>query len=130
MTFSEAERVVLDEALSDLLVYIQENVPYLSNTSSETITENTMAITTSKIKLQRIKTDKEQKFSLQETKVMYWATSMLRDDNREYLDTTSTSDPDRDTAIETEKICNRLMRFFRQQFSLAGYDIRDIFPNQ
>ncbi len=130
MTFGEDERAVLNESLSDLLVYIQENVPYLSNTSSEAITENTMAITTSKIKLQRIKTDKEQQFSLQEMKVMYWALSMLRDDTREYLDTSPTSDPSRDDAIDTEKICNRLMRFLRQQFSLAGYDIRDIFPNQ
>ncbi len=91
MTFGEDERAVLNESLSDLLVYIQENVPYLSNTSSEAITENTMAITTSKIKLQRIKTDKEQQFSLQEMKVMYWALSMLRDDTREYLDTSPTS---------------------------------------
>ncbi len=130
MTLNENERLILDEALSDLLVYIQENAPYLSNTSSEAITENTMAITTSKLKLQRIKTDKEQQFSLQEMKVMYWALSMLRDDTREFLDTSPTSDPGRDDAIDAEKTCNRLMRFLRQQFSLAGYDIRDIFPDQ
>lgn len=130
LTLNENERLILDEALSNLLVYIQESVPNLSNTSSEAITANTMAITTSKLKLQRIKTDKEQQFSLQEMKVMYWALSMLRDDTREFLDTSPTSDPGRDDAIDAEKTCNRLMRFLRQQFSLAGYDIRDIFPDQ
>lgn len=129
MTLNENERLILDEALSNLLVYIQKNVPNLSNTSSEAITANTMAITTSKVKLQRIKTNSEQQFSLQEMKVMYWATSMLRDDTREFLDTAAISDPDRNTSIDTEKACNRLMRFLRQQFSLAGYDIRDIFPD-
>ena len=130
MTLNENERLILDEALSNLLVYIQESVPNLSNTSSEAITANTMAITTSKLKLQRIKTDKEQQFSLQEMKVMYWALSMLRDDTREFLDTSPNSDPGRDDAIVAEKTCNRLMLFLLQQFSLAGYDIRDIFPDQ
>lgn len=130
MTLNENERLILDEALSNLLVYIQESVPNLSNTSSEAITANTMAITTSKVKLQRIKTNSEQQFSLQEMKVMYWATSMLRDDTREFLDTAAISDPDRNTAIDTEKACNRLLRFLRQQFSLVGIDIQDIFPDQ
>ena len=78
MNLGESERLILDESLSNLLVYIQENIPYLSNTSSEAITANTTAITTSKLKLKRITTSKEQQFTLQEMKVMYWAVSMLR----------------------------------------------------
>lgn len=130
MNLGESERLILDESLSNLLVYIQENIPYLSNTSSEAITANTTAITTSKLKLKRITTRKEQQFTLQEMKVMYWAVSMLREDTREFLDNSSNSDPDRDVAIDTEKSCNRLLRFLKEQFSLAGIDIQDIFPNQ
>lgn len=130
MNLGESERLILDESLSNLLVYIQENIPYLSNTSSEAITANTTAITTSKLKLKRITTSKEQQFTLQEMKVMYWAVSMLREDTREFLDNSSNSDPDRDVAIDTEKTCNRLLRFLKEQFSLAGIDIQDIFPNQ
>ncbi len=130
MNLGESERLILDESLSNLLVYIQENIPYLSNTSSEAITANTTAITTSKLKLKRITTSKEQQFTLQEMKVMYWAVSMLREDTREFLDNSSNSDPDRDVAIDTEKSCNRLLRFLKEQFSLAGIDIQDIFPNQ
>ena len=130
MNLGESERLILDESLSNLLVYIQENIPYLSNTSSEAITANTTAITTSKLKLKRITTSKEQQFTLQEMKVMYWAVSMLREDTREFLDNSSNSDPDRDVAIDTEMTCNRLLRFLKEQFSLAGIDIQDIFPNQ
>ena len=130
MNLGESERLILDESLSNLLVYIQENIPYLSNTSSEAITANTTAITTSKLKLKRITTSKEQQFTLQEMKVMYWAVSMLREDTREFLDNSSNSDPDRDVAVDAERTCNRLLRFLKEQFSLAGIDIQDIFPNQ
>ncbi len=120
MKINEIERTIITEALSDLLLYIQKSVPHLRNTSAENLTANTMAISTAKIKLSRIVEDPEQKFTLMELKVMYWALRELSANTRDFLDSVSLSDPDRNTAFETEKTCNHLLRFFRDQFEKAG----------
>ena len=127
LNINEFDRTLITEALSDLLLYIQENVPNLSAASAEDINKNTMAISTAKIKLSRITEDPEQKFSLMELKVMYWAVQALRSETRAFLDSASPSDPDRDSAFETEKTCNRLLRVFRTQFEQAGASLPDEF---
>ena len=120
MNINETDRMIITEALSNLLIDFQESIPHLVNNSSDDVTAHTLAISTAKIKLNKITKDKEQNFSLLEVTVMYWALQDLRAGTRYFLDTTSLSDPDRNTAIETEKTCNRLIRFFRSQFEQAG----------
>lgn len=127
MNINESDRTLITEALSDLLLYIQENIPNLSAASTENINKNTMAISTAKIKLNRITEAPEQKFSLMELKVMYWAIQTLRSETRDFLDSASPSDPDRDSAFETEKACNRLLRVFRTHFEQAGASLPDEF---
>lgn len=130
MRLNEFERIIIDEALSDLLFLIQEGVPHFKNAVAEDITKNTLAITSSKMKLKRIPTDTTQGFTLQEMKVIYWALSILRDTTLEFLDSAPLEDPDRDTAIDTQKTCNRLMRSLREAFSQQGIDIQKLFPQK
>lgn len=129
MTLNESDRTVLTEALSDLLVFIQNAAPHLKNTSGENIMENTMAIASAKIKLSKLPGDNTLQFTLQELKVMYWALSNLRDDIREFLDSAPPSADERDAALDAEKTCNRLLRFFRNEFLRNGVDIRKMFPH-
>lgn len=129
MNFNENERIVLTEALSDLLIYLQESAAHLSPAAAENLTANTLAIASAKIKLQKISKEKEQQFSLQELKVMYWAVKDLRDDTRDYLDSLSQTDPERNDAIDTEKICNRFLREIRKQFADNGIDIQALFSD-
>lgn len=59
---------------------------------------------------------------------MYWAVSQLRDANRDFLDEAPLSDEKRSHAIEVDKTCNHLIRYFRDQFSQNGVDIQSMLP--
>ena len=122
------DRIVLAEALSDLLAYIQENVKNLTGTSAEVITENTLAISTAKIKLSKIQTEPEQSFSAAELYVMYWAVWELREDARDVLDAAGISGSGHTAAVDAEKSCNRLLRLFRHQYKQAGMAPPQEFP--
>lgn len=128
MTLNEDNRILLTEALSDLLAFIQEAIPHLSHVSTKDINENTLAIASAKIKLERIPREKSQQFSAQEMKVMYWAVKNFRDDTQEFLDSLSPSDPDRDDAAFAYKTANALLRELRADFSQIGIDINAVFP--
>ena len=128
MTLNELERTILDESLSDLLAFIQEGIPHLKNTSAEDINQNTLAIASAKMKLKKISAEADMGFTLQEMKVMYWALSDLRDTTLEYLDSAPISDPNRNTAVDSQKICNRLLRSLRNLFLEQGIDIQQLFP--
>lgn len=60
---------------------------------------------------------------------MYWALFNLRDDIREFLDSAPPSAGERDAALDTEKTCNRLLRFFLEEFLRNGVDIRKMLPH-
>ena len=128
MEINEMDRIVLAEALSDLLAYIQENVKNLTGTSAEVITENTLAISTAKIKLSKIQTEPEQSFSAAELYVMYWAVWELREDARGVLDAAGNSGSGHTAAVDAEKSCNRLLRLFRHQYKQAGMEPPQEFP--
>lgn len=128
MTLNELERTILDESLSDLLAFIQGGIPHLKNTSAEDINQNTLAIASAKMKLKKISAETDMGFTLQEMKVMYWALSDLRDTTLEYLDPAPISDPNRNTAVDSQKICNRLLRALRNLFLEQGIDIQQLFP--
>ena len=128
MNLNENNRVLLTEALSDLLVYIQEAGPHLSQVSVNDMHENTVAIASAKIKLERIQEKKAQEFSAQEMKVMYWAVKHFRDDTQEFLDSLSPSDPERNDAIFAYKTANALLRELRADFSQIGIDIKAVLP--
>ena len=123
MTLTEINRSLLAEALSDLLALIQEGIPHFSHVSAKAINENTLAIASAKIKLERIQTEKTQQFSAQELKVMYWAVKNFHDNTQEYLDSLSLSDPERDDAIFAYKTANVLLKELRNDFSQIGIDI-------
>lgn len=128
MTLTEINRSLLTEALSDLLALIQEGIPHFSHVSAKAINENTLAIASAKIKLERIQTEKTQQFSAQELKVMYWAVKNFHDNTQEYLDSLSLSDPERDDAIFAYKTANVLLKELRNDFSQIGIDITAVLP--
>ncbi len=128
MTLTEINRSLLAEALSDLLALIQEGIPHFSHVSAKAINENTLAIASAKIKLERIQTEKTQQFSAQELKVMYWAVKNFHDNTQEYLDSLSLSDPERDDAIFAYKTANVLLKELRNDFSQIGIDITAVLP--
>ena len=128
MTLTEINRSLLAEALSDLLALIQEGIPHFSHVSAKAINENTLAIASTKIKLERIQTEKTQQFSAQELKVMYWAVKNFHDNTQEYLDSLSLSDPERDDAIFAYKTANVLLKELRNDFSQIGIDITAVLP--
>lgn len=128
MNLNETNRVLLTEALSDLLVLIQEGSPHLSHVSAEDINQNTLAIASAKIKLNRMPDEKTQEFSAQELKVMYWAMKNFRDDMQALLDSLSLSDSERNDAIETYRTANALLRDLRADFSQIGIDIQSALP--
>ena len=115
MNISEADTVLITEALSDLLEEIQQNIPYLKNISTDMINMNTLAIASAKIKLGKINKIGTAPFEPQEIKVIIWSLSLLKKGTVEFLDSVSLSDPDREPAIETQKACNRILRELRQQ---------------
>ena len=129
MNLNETNRALLTESLSDLLVLIQEGIPHFSHVSAEDINENTLAIASAKIKLERIPKEKTQQFSAQEMKVMYWAVKNFRDGTQEFLDSLSPSDPDRNDAVSAYKTANALLRELRAEFSQIGIDIKAVFPS-
>ena len=128
MNLNENNKILLTEALSDLLVFIQESVPHLSHVSANDINENTVAIASAKIKLERISKEKAQEFSAQEMKVMYWAAKHFRDDTQEFIDSLSPSAPERNDAIFAYKTANALLRELRADFSQIGIDIEAALP--
>ena len=128
MTLTEINRSLLAEALSDLLALIQEGIPHFSHVSAKAINENTLAIASAKIKLERIQTEKTQQFSAQELKVMYWAVKNFHDNTQEYLDSLSLSDPERDDAIFAYKTANVLLKELRNDFSQIGIEITAVLP--
>lgn len=128
MMLNELECTILDESLNDLLVSIQEGIPHLKHTSPEDINKNTLAIVSAKMKLKKLPSDKNIEFTLQELKVMYWALSDLRETTVEYLDSAPLSDPYRSTAVDSQRICNRLLRSLRELFSQEGIDMLQVFP--
>lgn len=128
MMLNELECTILDESLNDLLVSIQEGIPHLKHTSPEDINKNTLAIVSAKMKLKKLPSDKNIEFTLQELKVMYWALSDLRETTVEYLDSAPLSDPYRSTAVDSQRICNRLLRALRELFSQEGIDMLQVFP--
>ena len=115
MNISEADKVLITEALSDLLEEIQQNIPYLKNISTDMINMNTLAIASAKIKLGKINKIGTAPFEPQEIKVIIWSLSLLKKGTVEFLDSVSLSDPDREPAIETQKACNRILLELRQQ---------------
>ena len=129
MSLNEMDCMVLEDALLDLLATIQENVPNYTHTSGETVTQNIFAIASSRKKLKEIRKSHSQDFSIQELKVMYWAIFDLRETTQSFLDSAPLSDPDRDTVIETQRICNRLIRYFAAQFAKDGIDIHKTFDS-
>lgn len=130
MNLNETNRLLITEALSDLLLLIQESVPHLSHTSANHINENTLAIASAKIKLEKIKEDKSQSFSLQELKVIYWAVKNLRDETQDFLDSSSCSSSERDDALYSYKAANAVLREVRTEFSQAGIEIEKLFQDQ
>ena len=128
MHISGNDRTILTEALSDLLAYIQENAQHLSNTPVEVLNANTLAISSAKIKLNKIEKDPDQSFSLMELKVMYWAVWELREDTRDFVDSMARSSTDRNDALDVEKSCNHLLRTFRNLYKQAGMDPPEGFP--
>ena len=115
MNISEADKVLITEALSDLLEEIQQNIPYLKNISTDMINMNTLAIASAKIKLGKINKIGAAPFEPQEIKVIIWSLSLLKKGTVEFLDSVPLSDPDREPAVETQKACNRILRELRQQ---------------
>ena len=129
MNINETNRLLITDALSDLLLLIQESVPHLSHTSADNINENTLAIASAKIKLERIKENQHQPFSLQELKVIYWAVRNLRDETRDYLDSPACSDSDRDDAMSAYRTENAVLRELRAEFAQAGIEIEQLFQD-
>lgn len=129
MTINETNRLLITDALSDLLLLIQESVPHLSHTSADNINENTLAIASAKIKLEKIKENQHQPFSLQELKVIYWAVRNLRDETRDYLDSLACSDSDRDDAMSAYRTENAVLRELRAEFAQAGIEIEQLFQD-
>ena len=130
MTLNEFERTLIDEALTDLLMSLQEGIPHFTNATAEDINQNTLAIASVKMKLKRIPAEHDQSFTLQELKVMYWALSDLRDTNLEVLDSIPLSDPDHAVAFDVQKSCNRLLHACRELLSQNGIDIQALFPHR
>ena len=127
MDLTEVDCVAIEESLSTLMAYIQGNVPNLRHTSGDVIMQNILAITSAKKKLKAIRTNPTQDFSIQELKVMYWAIFDLRNTTREYLENAPISDPDHNFALDTQRTCNRLLRYFSGLFAKNGIDIRSDF---
>lgn len=127
MTIDETNRALITEALSDLLLLIQEGTPHLSHTSADNINQNTLAIASAKIKLERIKGDPQQTFSSQELKVIYWAVRNLRDETQDYLDSPACSASDRDDAMSAYRTANAVLRELRADFARAGIEIEQLF---
>ena len=129
MDLTEVDCVAIEEALSTLMTYIQGNVPNLRHTSGDVVMQNLLAITSAKKKLKAIRTNPAQNFSIQELKVMYWAIFDLRNTTREYLENAPPSDPDHNFALDAQKTCNRLLRYFATLFAKDGIDIRREFDS-
>lgn len=129
MPLNELDCTLLEESLLNLLAHIQENIPNLTHTPGETITENIFAISSARKKLKEIREKRSQDFSGSELKVMYWAIYDHRDMIRDFLETAPLSDPDRDTAIEMQKTCNRILRDFAARFAKDGIDIHKYFDD-
>ena len=129
VNLNETNRVLLTEALNDLLAYIQEGITHLPHVSTDDINQNTLAIASAKIKLGRIPGEKLQQFSAQELKVMYWALKNFRDDTQDLLDSLSLSDSDRNDAIDAYRSANALLRELRTESAQIGLELADLFQN-
>lgn len=127
LDFTPKDCLVLNDALENLLVYIQENAQSLSQVSSENILLNTSAIRSARKKLKQFSKNPKQQFSMQELKVMYWALHDLLADVRAFLADSPLTDPDHDRALDTQKVCSRLLRYFESLFAQNGVDIQKIF---
>lgn len=120
MQLNEMDCMVLEEALIDSLEYIQGGAPHFTNTPGEAITSSIFSIASVRKKLKAIRKNPSQEFTAQELQIMYWAVSDMRDDIKTYLETAPLSDPDRGPAIDTQKICNHLLREFSALLRKGG----------
>ncbi|MCQ5025490.1 hypothetical protein NE612_01380 [Oscillibacter valericigenes] len=127
MSLNEMDCIVLEDALVDLLASFHENATKVTCVPGNVITQHIFSIASARKKLKDIRENRTQDFSLQELKVMYWAVFDLREATQHFLEITSLSDPDHNTAVETQRICNRLIRDFASQFSKGGIDIHKTF---
>ena len=123
----EMDCMVLEDALVDLLSTFHEHAAQATSVPGDVITQHIFSIASARKKLKNIRTAPTQDFSLQELKVMYWAIFDLRRTVQEFLAHAPLSDPDRGTAIGTQKICNRLLRSFAAAFAEGGIDIHKEF---
>lgn len=120
MRLNEMDCIVLEEALIDSLEQIQSGAPHFENTTGEAITSSIFSIASVRKKLKAIRQNPSQDFTAQELRIMYWAISDMRDAIRAYLETAPLSDPDRGSAIDTQKICNHLLREFSDLLHKGG----------
>lgn len=127
MDLNSKDCLILESALKELLIYIQENAHSLPNTPAENILKNTSAIKSARKKLKQFPQKPQQQFSMQELKVMYWALRDLLEYVRDFLAESPITDPDHDSALDTQKTCSRLLRYFESLFAQDGIDIRKLF---
>ena len=129
MNLNDMECTILDEALSQLLTVLQESAPQMDLTTRELMLANLNAVRSARQKLKHF-SGGTQKFSLPELKVMYAALESLKEDTDDYLAQSPLTDPNRNTALDTQRSCNQLLRNFIGLFAQEGIDIRktmDIF---
>lgn len=122
MNFDHHDLLILDASLDELFSDLQSSS--LDNISFDNLKLNLDSISSARKKLKSIRKNPDPQFSLQELKMMYWATSVLRDNIWEYLGEISLTDPDREQSLDTHKRCNHLLRGFSEIFSQQGIDIR------
>lgn len=122
---NEFDRTLLDNALNYLYEDIRDKGAAIS--SMESALANTSATISARQKLKKIARE-PQDFSPQELKVMYWAVYNLREMVRDFLENGPLTGDSHTTILETQRACNRQLRFLASSLSQLGIDIRQIFP--
>lgn len=130
MNLNSKDCLILESALEELLSFIQKNAQSLPTASAANIVKNTSAIKSVRKKLKQFSKNPQQHFSMQELKVMYWALHDFLETAREFLADSPITDPDRETALDTQRTCSRLLRYFESLFAQDGIDIRKLFDDE